>query len=152
MQEFSPVNESPQEQLILACGPPVPHARSPSLPSLLDDVSQYPDERPVTHCLLACLHGRARAGRAGGGRVEEEREEGNERNSSFEVTPDNISPTEWCPTDGPPRRGRRRRWETHGRTSVGGYLGTNHGPTNNPTLLQKCGTFFGKGTQLKYIK
>ena len=39
------MNESPKEQLILACGP---LARSP-----LDDASQYPDERPVTHRLLA---------------------------------------------------------------------------------------------------
>ena len=51
MQEFSPVNESPKEQLILACGPPR---------ALLDDVSQYPDERPVTHRLLARTVGRPR--------------------------------------------------------------------------------------------
>ena len=52
MQEFSPVNESPKEQLILACGPPR---------ALLDDVSQYPDERPVTHRLLARTVGRPRS-------------------------------------------------------------------------------------------
>ena len=69
-------------------------ARSP-----LDDASQYPDERPVTHRLLAVP---SSVWWSGGPLARAE--EGNERNSSFEVTPDNISPSGVRQTD---RRGRR---------------------------------------------